>query len=164
MEMPAPDIPSAEATPEAKSGVLCALTEADNQATGVTKGIRGTTAGVMGMTTSGESSLNLDDVTVEASDHRQVNSETDAAGISGGGEPDQAASIAAHSLAKPCPPECGSGPTVSRVRRSPDAATVARNARPRSTLVKKYFYQSQDFLILSAYREQVHPRGPPSFS
>jgi hypothetical protein len=126
------------------------------------------------MTTPGESSLNLDDVTVEASDHCQVNSRArdtgedagpvatgDAAG-SGDGNADQAPSIAAHSLAKPCPPECGSGTVVSRVRRTPDAATLAHNAR-RSTFVKKYFYQSQDFLILSACPEQVHPRGPPSY-
>ena len=172
MEMSAPDKLSRETTPEAESDELCGLPKADNGATGVSKGIRGirgAAAGVMGMTTSGEASLNLDDVTVDATDHCQVNSQTkdgtgdasEDARISGGGNSDQAASIAAHSFAKPCPPECGSGPTVSRVRRSPDAAAVARNARLRSHFVKKYFYYRKDFLILSACREQVHPRGPP---
>lgn len=174
MEMSAPGKLTPESTPEALSDELCGLPKADNRATGVSKGIsrgirgiRGAAAGVMGMTASGESSLNLDAVTVDASatvdasDHCQVNSPKDDAGISAGSNSDQAASIAAHSLAKPCPPECGSAPTVSRVRRSPDAATVARNARLRSTFVKKYFYRRQNFLILSACREQVHPRGPP---
>lgn len=176
MEMPGAGKLTPESTPEALSDELCGLPKADKRATVVTKGIggirgiKGAAGGVMGMTASGESSLNLDAVTVDASatvdasDHCQVNSQTkDAtgdAGVSGGGNSDQAASIA-HSFAKPCPPECGSAPTVSRVRRSPDAATVARNARLRSTFVKKYFYRRQNFLILSACREQVHPRGPP---
>ena len=147
MEMSAPGKLTPEATREvesdAESDKHCGLPKADNKATEVSEGIRGASAGVMGMTASGESSLNLDAVTVDASatvdasDHCQVNSQTKDgtgdvtgdAGISGGGNSDQAASIEAHSLAKPCPPECGSGPTVSRVRRSPDAATVARNAR-----------------------------------
>ena len=157
MEMSGAGKLTPESTREAESDELYGLPKADK---GATEFIAGAAGGVMGMRSSGESSLNLDDVTVEASDHCQVNSQTDDAGISGGGNSDQAASIAAHSLAKPCPPECGSGPTVSRVRRSPDAATVARNARLRSTL-KKYFYHRHNFLILSACREQVHPRGPP---
>jgi hypothetical protein len=161
MEMSAPGKLTPEPTPEAESDELCGLPKAEDGATEV---ITGASAGVMGMTTGGESSLNLDDVTVDASDHCQVNSQTDDTGTSGDGNSDRSdysASIAAHSLARPCPPECGSGSTVSRVRRSPDAATVARNARPRASFVKKYFYQRQDFLVLSTYCEQVHPRGPP---
>jgi hypothetical protein len=173
MEMRGPGRPGKlirEPTSEAESDELSGLPEADNGATEASKGMTGATAGVMGMTTSGELSLNLDDVTVEASpDHCQVNSQAKAdtgpAGTSGNGNSDYSASIAEHSLARPCPSECGSGPAVSRVRRSPDAAAIARNARLRSTFVKKYFYRRDDFLILSAYRDQVHPRGPPlSFS
>jgi hypothetical protein len=156
MDLPSSGKLAPEAAPETEDK-LCGLS---NTNVGAVKGIA---AGVMGMTTNDEPSLNLDDVTVDASDHCQVNSQTDAADLSTSGDLDDAASIAARSLAKPCPPGCGSGPTVSRVRRSHYPATVARNGQLRSTFRKKYCYQSQYFLILCAYREQIHPRGPPLF-
>jgi hypothetical protein len=92
-----------------------------------------------------------------------VNSKAEDSSRPSSGDSDPTASRVAHSAAKPCPPECGSGPTVSRGHRSRDAATVARNARLRSTF-KRYFSPSQNPLDLSASHEEVRPRGPPSVS
>jgi hypothetical protein len=155
MEMSASGKPGRETAPTPESDNVCGLPEGDKAA------IKGIAAGVMGMKDNVGSSLNLDSVTVDAYDHCQVNSQIQHADVPTSGDSDQAASIAAHSFAKPCPPECGNGTTVSRVRRSPDAATIAQTIRPRSTLVRKYQRYSQDSSILFAYGKQVRPRGPP---
>lgn len=147
-----------EPTPEPEPEKLCGLPAAERGAVKVTA-------------TTAAPALNLDAVTVDASDHCQINSQSNEPGASSGDhaghpdESDQTTSIAVNSFAKPCPPGCGGGTTVSRVRRSPDAAPRAQDLRPRSTFAKKYAYQSEDLLILSVCREQVRPRGPPvSFS
>jgi hypothetical protein len=159
MEMPAAGKLTRETKPEPKqasepeSDKLCGLREPENGAPG------DVAAGTIGLNDNAEAWLNLDAVTVDASDHCQVNSQTEE--TQPANDSNQVANIAAHSFAKPCPPECGSGATGSGVRRAPDAATLVQNARPRSTFVRKYSRHSQDFLFVSAWGEQVRPRGPP---
>jgi hypothetical protein len=160
MEMPAPGNLSRETTPEPASesepDKLCGLREPENGAPDVTAGA------IRINDDNGESSsLNLDAVTVDASDHCRVHSQTEEAGTQPAGDSNQVANIAAHSFAKPCPPECGGGATGSGVRRPPDAATLVQNARPKSTFVRKYPRHSQDSLFVSACGAQVRPRGPP---
>lgn len=154
MEMPAPGKLSQETTPEPESDKLCGLREPE---TGAPADVA---AGAIGINDNAESSLNLDAVTVDASDHCQVNSQTEE-DAQPAADSNQAANIAAHSFARPCPPECGSGATGSGVRRPPDAATLVQNARPRSTFVRKYPRHSHDSLFVSVCGEQVRPRGPP---
>lgn len=155
MEMAGPGKLSDAIAPEPEPETLCGLPEAERGGAGP-------------IATRVKPVLKLDAVTVDASDHCQVNSQTEDIGAPSGDssgpsdESDQTAtSVAANSFAKPCPPGCGSGSPVSRTRRSSDAAALAQDLRPRSTYLKKYFYQRLDVLNLSARLEQLHPRGPP---
>lgn len=155
MNMSAPGKVAAEAT-ERGSDQLCKLPQADN---GATKGI---TAGVMGMKASTDSSLDLDDVTIDASDHCSTDAQSKAAsGVSHNDYP-QPASIATQSFSKPCPPECGTGALSSGVRPSRHAVALAYNARPRPpTPGRKRQHSSSNDLITSTYCKQLRPRGPP---
>jgi hypothetical protein len=142
----------------------CGLAEAD---TGAIKGI---SAGVMGMKTSAVPTLDLDSVTIDASEHCAKNSQAEEAGPATTDSPRlpsvNAQSFSAQSFSKPCPPECGTGALSSGVRPARQAAALAYNVRPRPpTAAGKFYFSRQNFSIDSAYRKQVRPRGPPlSFS
>jgi hypothetical protein len=155
MEMTAPGSVVQVTTPGLESDKHCGNPDAGAVA------LKGIAAGVMGMKDNAESPLNLNDVTVDASDHCRVNSQTGDAGGFEQGDSNQTASIAAHSVVKPCPSECGSGATGSGLRRPVDAATLAQNARPKPISVRKHQHDSWGCLILSACREHIRPRGPP---
>jgi hypothetical protein len=137
----------------------CGLAEADTGA------IKGVSAGVMGMKTSAAPTLDLDGVTIDASEHCAKNSQAEEAGPS---TTDSARppSVSVRSFSKPCPPECGTGALSSGVRPARQAAALAHNVRPRPpTAAGKFYFSRQNSLIDSAYYRQVRPRGPPlSFS
>lgn len=154
--------------PKPESDKHCEITEGDNGA------INGIAAGVMGMKDGTHSHLDLDAVTIDASDHDTTNSQsvglhTHSHSVRLNTHPHndstQPASIATQSFSKPCPPQCGTGALSSSIRPSRDTAALAYNARPRPpTLVLKRHDLNSKFSIASAYCKQVRPRGPPSFS
>jgi hypothetical protein len=123
--------------------------------------ITGVSAGVMGMTASGDSSLDLDGVTIDASEHCNTNAQSESAAPSRS-DSSQPASSAAQSFSKPCQPECGTGALSFGVRPSRQTVALAYNARGRPpTLVRKYRHLNSNFSTASAHRKQVRPRGPP---
>jgi hypothetical protein len=138
---------------------LCGIANADGE---LIKGL----AGVMGMKESAAASLDLDSVTIDASDH--CDKKSTPAGVNSSSENDssQPVSIAAQFFSKPCPPECGTGALNAGVRPLRDTATVNHNARPRApTLVEKHRNFNRKVLIVFHYCNHVRPRGPPfSFS
>lgn len=140
--------------PEQDLGKHCGLPLADNGA------LDGIAAGVMGMTDSAHSSLDLADVTIDASDHCKTQSEDlNPPPLNDSREP---ASIATQSFSKPCPPECASLALSSGVRRSRDSAAIASHghSQPPVTVRKRQHFNSNS-LITSAHCKQLRPRGPP---
>jgi hypothetical protein len=134
---------------------LCGLPQANNDA------IKGIVAGVMGMRAGPDSSLNLDGVTIDASEHCNTNPQSESV-IHSHRDSSQPASIAAQTFSKPCPPECGTGPLSSSIRPSRHAVALAYNARPRPpTPVRKYRHLDSKFSTASPHCNQVGPRGPP---
>ena len=124
--------------------------------------VDGIVAGVMGMTGSDHPSSDLDDVTIDASDHCQTDSHSeDLNARSRDGSPDSA-TIATQSFSKPCPPECGTGALSSGVRRSTDSVSVARQGHSQPPPGRKCQRFDGSFLITSIYCRQLRPRGPPS--
>ena len=143
-------------TPGPGSAKLFGFPKADNGA------IKGVAAGVMGMKESGDSSLDLGGVTIDATEHCNMNSQSEDSTASSRSDSFQPSIIAAQSFSNPCPPECTAGAIGSGVRPSRDTATLAYNARPRSpTLLRKYKYFNRNFLIASICCKKVRPRGPP---
>jgi hypothetical protein len=134
----------------------CGLPETDN---GTVDGI---VAGVMGMTDSPHSS-DLDDITIEASDHCKNESQSqNLNGPSPNDSPDLA-SIGTQSFSKPCPPECGTGALSTGVRRSGDSLAIAgRGYAQLPTPRLKVFPFHNNSLITSAYCRQLRLRGPPT--
>lgn len=133
----------------------CGLPHSDNDAQ------NGIVAGVMGMKADSDSSLDLDGVTIDASEHCNKNTQSENA-IPSPRDLSQPASIAAQSFSKPCPPECGTGALSSGVRPSRHSVALAFNARPRlPTLGRKSQYTHGTFLATSTYCKQLRPRGPP---
>jgi len=142
--------------PGTESTKLSGFPKADNGA------IKGVAAGVMGMKESGDSSQDLDGVTIDATEHCNMNSQSEDSTASSRSDSLRPTIIAAQSFSKPCPPECSTGAISSGVRPSRDAATLGHNARPRSpTLVRKYKYFNGSFLIASICCKKARPRGPP---
>lgn len=156
MKMSPPGKVAAGSTTERGSDQLCGLPQAKNAA------IEGIVAGVMGMKDSADSSLDLDDVTIDASDHCNTDSQsTDVSAPSRNDYPQQA-SIATQSFLKPCPPECGTGALSSGVRPSRHKVALAYNARPRPpTLGRKGQHSISSVLVTSTFCKQLRPRGPP---
>jgi hypothetical protein len=148
---------SGDSEPEQDRDKHCGLRQADNGA------IEGSDvdAGVMGMTDSANSSPDLDDVTIDASDHC-TNSQSEKLNAPSHNDSTQPASIATGSFSKPCPPECGAGALSSGMRRSRDSAAIAHHARSRPlTSGRKCQHFNGNFLITSNYCKQLRPRGPP---
>ena len=150
---------SGESAPEQDLAKHCGLPQADNRAI---EGID-VDAGVMGMTNSAHSSLDLDDVTIDASDHCHTASQPeDLNAASHNGSP-ESNSIGTQFFSKPCPAECGTGVLSSGVRRSRDSAAIAYHARSRPLAPgRKYRHFNGIFLVTSNYCSQLRPRGPPS--
>jgi len=156
MNMSSPGKVAAVAT-ERGSDQLCSLPQADKEAT------KGITAGVMGMKARADSSLDLDDVTIDASDHCNTDAQSKAASAVSHNDYPQPASIATQSFSKPCPPECGTGALSSGVRPSRHSVVLAHNAPPRPPAFgRKRQYSDSSFFITSSYCTQIRPRGPPS--
>jgi hypothetical protein len=139
-------------------GEHCGLAQANDGA------IKGIDAGVMGMNDGASSSLNLDDVTIDASNH--CNADSHAEAVSPKSHNDlQTASIAARTFSKPCPPECGTGVIGSGVRPSRHSLALAHSARPRPPTLGRERHFNRSLSATSSYGEQLRPRGPPfSFS
>lgn len=134
----------------------CGLPQSDNGA------IDGVVAGVMGMTGSTHSSLDLDDVTIEASDHCNKDSQSEDLNAPSGSDSPESASIATQSFSKPCPPECGIGALSSGVRRSGDSAAIDchGHARPPVPIRQRQRFNGNS-LVTSTHCRQLRPRGPP---
>ena len=148
---------SHESEPQQDLNEHCGLPEANN---GATDGI---VAGVMGMTTSTQSSADLDDVTIDASDHCKTDSQSKDLNAPSLTDYPESASIATESFSKPCPPECGTGALSSGVRRSRDSAALADQGHSRPLMPgRKTQHFNDNFLINSTYCRQLRPRGPPS--
>jgi len=147
---------SEESEPQQESDEHCGLPQADNGA------VDGIVAGVMGMTGSAHSSLDLDEVTIDASDHCKTDSNSKGLRDSTGNNFPDSARIATQSFSKPCPPECGTGILSSGVRRLRDSLAVAYE-QPQSQLPERKCQPfDRNSLTTSAYCGQLRPRGPPS--
>ena len=119
-------------------------------------------AGVMGMTGSNHFSLDLDDVTVDASDHCVSDSQSKDLNSSSYNDSSESDSIATQFFSKPCPAECGTGAVSSGMRRSRDSVAVVYHARSGPPAPgRKYQHLNGNFLIASNYCRQLRPRGPP---
>jgi hypothetical protein len=119
-------------------------------------------AGVMGMTDSAHSSLDLDDVTIDASDHCNTDSQSKDLKATSRNDSSESDSVATQFFSKPCPAECGTGAVSSGVRRSRDSVAVVYHARSRPPAPgRKYQHFNGNFLITSNYCRQLRPRGPP---
>jgi hypothetical protein len=146
-----------ESEPEQNSDKHCGLSQADNDA------LDGVDAGVMGMTDSAHSSLDLDDITIDVSDHCKPDSQSEDLNAPSGNDSPEPASIATQSFSKPCPPECGTGALSSGVRRSRDSAAIASRGQSRPPVpVLKLQHFNGNSSISSAHCKQLRPRGPPS--
>jgi hypothetical protein len=159
MDMSSAGRAAGEESPKPESDRHCGLPEADNEL------VNGLAAGVMGMKEDSNSSLGLDAITIDASDHCNTNSQSKGV-VSPSRNDSHPASIATQSFSKPCPPECGTGALSSGVRPSRQALALAYNGRPwPPTLVGKHHHPDYNFSIASGQCKQVRPRGPPvSFS
>ena len=147
-----------ESSPEQDLDKHCSLPQAN---TGAIDG-SGVDAGVMGMTDSAHSSLDLDDVTIDASDHCNTDSQSKDLNATSHNDSSSSHSVATQFFSKPCPAECGTGAVSSGVRRSRDSVAVVYHARSRpSAPGRKYQHLNGDFLIASNYCRQLRPRGPP---
>jgi len=136
----------------------CGLPQAD---TGAIDG-SDVDAGVMGMTDSAHISLDLDGVTIDASDHCNTVSQSKDLNATSHNDSSASQSVATQSFSKPCPAECGTGAVNSGVRRSRDSVAVVYHARSRPpALGRKYHHFNGNFLITSNYCRQLRPRGPP---
>jgi hypothetical protein len=135
MEMSSPGKAAGEVTAKAQPDKHCGIPEANNE-------MKGVAAGVMGMKEEPNSSLDLDAITIDASDHCNTMSESEG-GVAPSRNDSQAASIATQSFSKPCPPECGTGALSSGARPSRQALALAYHARPRPPiLVRKFIIMS----------------------
>ena len=139
-------------------GEHCGLAQASDGA------IKGIDAGVMGMNDGVNSSPSLDDVTIDASDHCNADSHSEA--VSATSHSDlQTANITARTFSKPCPPECGTGLMGSGVRPSRHTVALAHNARPRPPTPGRERHSNRSLSFTSSFGQQLRPRGPPfSFS
>ena len=147
---------SEESSPDQDLDKHCDLPQADSGA------IDGIAAGVMGMTGSAHSSLDLDDVTIDASDHCNTDSQSKDLNATTHNDSSESDSVATQFFSKPCPAECGTGAVSSGVRRSRDSVAVVYHARSRPPAPgRKYQHFNGNFLITSNYCRQLRPRGPP---
>jgi hypothetical protein len=149
---------SGESAPEQDLDKHCGLPPADN---GAIEGID-VDAGVMGMTNSAHSSLDLDDVTIDASDHCHTASQPEDLNTASHNDSPESDSVATQFFSKPCPAECGTGVLSSGLRRSRDSAAIAYHARSRPPAPgRKYQHFNGNLLATSNYCRQLRPRGPP---
>src|SRR5258705_6595717 len=149
---------SKESSPEQDLDKHCGLRQADNGA------IDGSDvdAGVMGMTGNNHLSLDLDDVTIDASDHCNTDSQSKDLHATSHNDSSESDSIATQFFSKHCPAECGTGAVSSGARRSRDSVAVVYHARSRPPAPgRKYQHFDGNFLITSNYCRQLRPRGPP---
>jgi hypothetical protein len=139
-------------------GEHCGLAQANDRA------IKGINAGVMGMNDGASSSLNLDDVTIDASNH--CNADSHSEDVSATSHNDlRTASIAPSIFSKPCPPECGTGVICSGVRPSRHSVALVHSAGPRPPTLGRESHFNRSLSATSFYSQQLRPRGPPfSFS
>lgn len=141
--------------PQPESNPHCGLPQDNGAADGIV-------AGVMGMTGSDHSSSDLDDVTIDASDHCKTDSHSEDLNAPTRNDSPESVTIATQSFSKPCPPECGAGTLSSGVRRSTDSVPVARQGHSQPPPGRKYQRFDRSFLITSTYCTLLRPRGPPS--
>ena len=141
--------------PQQESNQHCGLPQDNGAADGIV-------AGVMGMTGSDHSSSDLDDVTIDASDHCKTDSHSEDLNTPSANDSPESASVATQSFSKPCPPECGTGTLSSGVRRSTEELSVARQGHSQPPSGRKCQRSEHSFLIISTYCKQLRPRGPPS--
>jgi hypothetical protein len=136
----------------------CGLAQANDGA------IKGIDAGVMGMNDGVNSSPGLDDVTIDASDHCNANSHSEAVSATPHNDL-PTANIAARTFSKPCPPECGTGVMGAGVRPSRHCLALAQSARPKPPTLGRERHFNRSLSATSSFGEQLRPRGPPfSFS
>jgi hypothetical protein len=147
---------SEESLPDQDLDKHCGLPQADNGA------LDGVDAGVMGMTDSAHSSSDLDDLTIDASDHCNTDLQSKDLNNASHNDSSESDSVATQFFSKPCPAECGTGAVSSGVRRSRDSVAVVYHARSRPPAPgRKYQHFNGNFLITSNYCRQLRPRGPP---
>ena len=134
--------------PDAKKS--CETTEASD----------GVIGGVMGMV-SFQSSLEA--VTIDASEHCNRKSSAEGARVPSTNDTPAQPSLTAQSLAKPCPPECGTGVmSFARLQRSREIAALAHEPRPRPpTIARQFRYNEANFFTATALHKRVRPRDPP---
>ena len=123
--------------------------------------VDGIVAGVMGMTGSDHSSSDLDEVTIDASDHCKTDYHSEDLNTLSRNDSPESASVATRSFSKPCPPDCGGSALSSGVRRSTDSVSVARQGHSQPPSNRKCQRFDRSFSIISTYRKQLLPRGPP---
>lgn len=141
-------------TPGPHETEACAMTEATDEVTG----------GAMGMEDSHSS---FEAVTIDASDHCNRKSTAEGARFPSTNDPHTQASLAAQSLTKPCPPECGTGVMgFAQLQRSRDTSALADALRPRPpTIARQSRFIEANLFTTTALHKRVRPRGPPpSFS
>ena len=149
---------SGESAPDQDLDKHCAVPQAENRAI---EGID-VDAGVMGMTNSAHSSLDLDDITIDASDHCQTATQPEDLNSAAHNDSPESNSIATQFFSKPCPAECGTGVLSSGVGRSRDSAAVAHHARSRPPAPGlKHQHFNGNLLVTSNHCRQLRPRGPP---
>jgi len=129
----------------------CETTEASDEITG----------GVMGMVSSHSS---FEAVTIDASEHCDRKSSAEDTRVRSTEKTPVQPSLSAQSMAKPCPPECGTGVvSFSQLQRSRDTAALAHAMRPRPpTITRQRANIETDFLTATAFPKRIRPRGPPS--
>jgi hypothetical protein len=158
MDMSSPGKLAPKITPGNEPEKLCGISQTNGGA------IKGVAATVMGMKESAGSSRDLDDVTIDVSDHCKSNSQSEDRDA-GAHNDSQFASFATASFSQPCPEQCGTGLISSGVRASRHTVALVTNARPRPpTPAGKSEYCNGNFLTSSTLCEQLRPRGPPTSS
>lgn len=150
----------AVAAPTPKPEKLCGLPD---PAMGT---LRSTAARMHRNTVDGQSSFDLEAVTINAAEHSDTNVQSEGAHSSSYNDGSQRTSISRKSLSKPCSQECSTGVISSGTRYSRHTAELACDARLRPpTRGRKYHHRNPNFQITSAHCKQDLPRGPPlSFS
>jgi hypothetical protein len=135
--------------PEAKKS--CETTESSDEITG----------GVMGMVGSHSS---FQAVTIDASEHCDKKSAPEGARVPSTEKTPVQPSLSAQSVAKPCPPECGTGVvSFAQLQRARDTAALAHAMRPRPPTIAGQRAQIEaNFLTATALHNRIRPRGPPS--
>ena len=134
---------------------------AEKKSCKTTEASDGITGGVMGMVGSHSS---FDAVTIDASEHCNKKPSADGTLVPSAEKTPVQPSLSAQSVAKPCPPECGTGVvSFAQLQRGRDTAALAHAMHPRPpTIARQRAHIEADFLTTTAFPKRVRPRGPPS--